>query len=158
MIFSLWQKDPIHRITWLINKDFRSRSFNLTNFPHLQRFHVGSQDSSSTPLTPASSSSNVYNPHQTQASLLTKQASGQATKRQTTSSRSNNSDREPLSGTSHFGSQPLISTKASDTVELSSVEQRHTLTSKSKLFHPKRRTKRETRSAPSCPTRSCNTS
>ena len=24
-----------------INQDFRSRSFNLTNSPHLQRFHVG---------------------------------------------------------------------------------------------------------------------
>ena len=30
-----------HRITWLINQDFRSRSFNLINFPHPQRFHVG---------------------------------------------------------------------------------------------------------------------
>ena len=32
-ILSFQQKDHIHWITWLINKDFRSRSFNLTNSP-----------------------------------------------------------------------------------------------------------------------------
>ena len=37
--------EHIHRITWLINKHFRSRNFNLTNSPHRQRFHVGRQDS-----------------------------------------------------------------------------------------------------------------
>ena len=37
-ILSLQRKSHTHRITWLINKDFRSRSFNLTNSPHLQVF------------------------------------------------------------------------------------------------------------------------
>ena len=40
-ILSFQQKGGTHRITWLINKDFRSRSFNLTNSTHLQRVHVG---------------------------------------------------------------------------------------------------------------------
>ena len=41
------QKGHTQRITWLINKDFRSRSFNLTNSRHLQRFRVGRYDSKS---------------------------------------------------------------------------------------------------------------
>ena len=44
-ILSFQQKERIHRITWLINKNSRSRSFILTNFPHVQRFHVGRYDS-----------------------------------------------------------------------------------------------------------------
>ena len=54
----------------------------------------------------ASSSSSVYNPHQTPTSPLTKQPSDRAAPRQATCSRSSNSDREPLSGTSRSGSQP----------------------------------------------------
>ena len=45
MILSFQQKEHIDRITWLINKEFRSRSFNLTHSPLLQRFHVGRKDS-----------------------------------------------------------------------------------------------------------------
>ena len=30
-----------HKIQWLYIKDCRFRSFSLTNFPHLERFHVG---------------------------------------------------------------------------------------------------------------------
>ena len=40
-IFSFQRKGFIHRILCSINKDFRSRNFNLTNFPHLQLFLVG---------------------------------------------------------------------------------------------------------------------
>ena len=42
-ILSFQQKEHIHRITWLIKRNFRSRSFILTNF--LQGFHVGRKDS-----------------------------------------------------------------------------------------------------------------
>ena len=38
---SFQQKEHIYTITWLVNKDIRSRSFNLTNSPYIQRFHVG---------------------------------------------------------------------------------------------------------------------
>ena len=38
---SFQQKECIHRITWLIDLNYRSRNFYLTNSPHLQRFHVG---------------------------------------------------------------------------------------------------------------------
>ena len=45
-ILSFQQKEHIHRFPWLINKDFRSRSFNMTNSAHPQRLHVGRYDSS----------------------------------------------------------------------------------------------------------------
>ena len=34
-----------HRILWLDSRDSRYRNFNLINSPHLQRFHVGREDS-----------------------------------------------------------------------------------------------------------------
>ena len=40
-ILSFQQKECIRRIVWFMNKNFRSRSFILTNFPHVQLFHVG---------------------------------------------------------------------------------------------------------------------
>ena len=40
-ILSFQQKECIHRITWLIKLNYRSRNFNLTNSPHVQLFHVG---------------------------------------------------------------------------------------------------------------------
>ena len=40
-ILTFQQKDHIHRITWVINQDCGSRSFNMINLPHLQRFNVG---------------------------------------------------------------------------------------------------------------------
>ena len=61
----------------------------------------------------ASSSSSVHNPHWTSLSLLAREASDRATPRQTTHLRSNNSDREPPSGLSHLGSQPLTSQRHS---------------------------------------------
>ena len=59
-------------------------------------------------------SSNDYNPHWTTTKPLTMQVSDQATPRQTTFTRSSNSDREPPSGT-----RP--STPRNDTVEHSSL-------------------------------------
>ena len=73
--------------------------------------------------SPTNSSANVYKPHKTPVSLLTKQASGQVTSRQTTCAHSSNSDGEPPSGTSHFALQPLASQRQSTQVKHSSVWQ-----------------------------------
>ena len=87
----------------------RSKVIHMSGTHH----HHGTTDPSvrspSCTKSSASSSSSGYNPHQTPTSPLTKQPSDWAAPRQATCSRSGNSDREPLSGTSRSGSQPSTS-------------------------------------------------